>query len=66
MKLEINGQHTEISDNLTITGLLKSLEIDPGRVAVEVNLEIIKRDNFGEHQLNDGDAVEIVNFVGGG
>ena len=66
MKLVINGQETETNDNLTVTGLLESLEIDPGRVAVEVNLKIIKRDNFGEHQLNQGDAVEIVNFVGGG
>ncbi|MBL7031937.1 MAG: sulfur carrier protein ThiS [Nitrospira sp.] len=66
MKLVINGTDTEIEDNLTITGLLESLEIDPGRVAVEVNLKIIKRSDFGEQQLNEGDAIEIVNFVGGG
>ncbi|GBE03373.1 sulfur carrier protein ThiS [bacterium BMS3Abin09] len=66
MKLVINGTDTEIEDNLTITGLLESFEIDPNRVAVEVNLKIIKRSDFGEHQLNEGDTVEIVNFVGGG
>ena len=66
MKLQINGQDTETNDNLTITGLLESLEIDPGRVAVEVNLKVIKRADFGEQQLNEGDAIEIVNFVGGG
>ena len=66
MKLVINGNDTEIKDGLTITGMLESLEIDPGRVAVEVNLKIIKRADFGEHQLNEGDTVEIVNFVGGG
>ncbi|HDH34892.1 MAG TPA: sulfur carrier protein ThiS, partial [Nitrospirae bacterium] len=62
MKLVINGTDTEIEDNLTITGLLESFEIDPNRVAVEVNLKIIKRSDFGEHQLNEGDTVEIVNF----
>ena len=66
MKLKINGSDTDVNDGLTVTGLLKSLEIDPGRVAVEVNLKIIKRDDRDEHKLNEGDSVEIVNFVGGG
>ena len=66
MKLVINGKEMDLKDGLTVTGLLESLEIDPGRVAVEVNLKIIKRCDRGEHQLNDGDSVEIVNFVGGG
>ena len=66
MKLLVNGNDTDITDNLTITGLLESLEIDPGRVAVEVNLKIIKRCDFEEQKLNEGDLVEIVNFVGGG
>ena len=66
MRLIINGQEKEMLDGLTITGMLESLEIDPGRVAVEVNLKIIKRDDRDEHKLNEGDSVEIVNFVGGG
>jgi len=66
MKLKINGNDTEITDGLTVTGMLGSLGIDPNRVAVEVNLKVIKRCDLGEHQLNEGDAIEIVNFVGGG
>jgi len=66
MKLVINGKEMELNDGLTVTGLLESLEIDSGRVAVEVNLKIIKRCDFGEQKLNEGDSVEIVNFVGGG
>lgn len=66
MKLTINGQKTEINDGLTVTGLLESLEIDPGRVAVEVNLKIIKKCDYDSQVLNDNAAVEIVNFVGGG
>ncbi len=66
MRLKING---EIIDNLkaaTVTELLGELKIEPERVAVEVNLAIVKKTDYGSFNLNDGDTVEIVNFVGGG
>ena len=66
MKLTINGKEMDMQDGLTITGMLESLQIDPDRVAIEVNLKIIKRCDRGEYKLNDGDTIEIVNFVGGG
>ncbi len=66
MKLTINGSGTELKDGLTVKGLLESLEIEPARVAVEVNLNIIRKADFQGHVLKDGDSVEIVNFVGGG
>jgi sulfur carrier protein len=46
--------------------LLNELRIEPGQVAVEVNLSIIKKADYSTFRLNDGDKVEIVNFVGGG
>ena len=46
--------------------LLAQLEIDSRRVAVEHNLIVLKRDTFATTMVNDGDEVEIVNFVGGG
>ena len=66
MKLTVNGNQTEHNDSLTVEGLLRELDIEPGRVAVEVNLIIVKKDHYQDHVLNDGDSVEIVNFVGGG
>ncbi len=66
MKLTVNGNQTEHGDDLSVEGLLRELDIEPGRVAVEVNLKIIKKDHYQDHLLNDGDSVEIVNFVGGG
>ena len=66
MKLKINGTETELKEGLTVTGLLNTLKIDPGRVAVEVNLKIVKKCDYDKHTLNNGDEVEIVNFVGGG
>ncbi len=66
MKLTVNGNENEYKDDLTILGLLEVLDIEPGRVAVEVNINIIKKANYQEYLLKDGDSVEIVNFVGGG
>ncbi|MBI4826364.1 MAG: sulfur carrier protein ThiS [Nitrospirae bacterium] len=66
MKLKINGIESEVDESITIFCLLENLNIEPERVAVEINLKIIKRCNFNDHYLKEGDAVEIVNFVGGG
>lgn len=65
MKLTINGEEREVSGT-TIAELLGELKVIPERVAVEVNLTIIKRAEFGRFALREGDVVEVVNFVGGG
>jgi len=66
MRLTINGKILETSNVGTMMELLNELQIKPGQVAVEVNLSIIKRADYSTFRLNDGDKVEIVNFVGGG
>ena len=66
MNLQINGEKRQIPLSLTVTDLLKTLDIDSRQVAVEINRVIIKKREYDNHNLNDGDAVEIVNFVGGG
>jgi thiazole synthase len=50
----------------TIAAMLGELGLDPARVAVERNLEIVPRSTFGEVRVEDGDSFEIVHFVGGG
>lgn len=66
MTIQINGEAKEITDGLTVTQLLEELQIRPGRVVVELNRDILPRDNFGVTILKAGDALEIVHFVGGG
>jgi sulfur carrier protein len=66
MRLIVNGEIFETSNAGTIMELLNELRIEPGQVAVEVNLSIIKKADYPTFGLNDGDKVEIVNFVGGG
>ena len=66
VQITLNGEPFEIERPLSVVALLDKLEIDARRVAVEHNLPIIKRQRFPEVIVNDGDQVEIVNFVGGG
>ena len=66
MKLTINGEDREFSLNLTVAALLAELGMKPDRVAVELNREIVPRDRWPATQLNEGDRLEIVHFVGGG
>ena len=62
----LNGDPYELEQPLTIAELLTKLDIDPRRVAIEHNLSILKRLAFTQTILDEGDRVEIVNFVGGG
>lgn len=66
MKLRINGEEIEIPDGLTIQELLRHLKLFSGPVAVEQNQEVVPRDKHESTLLSEGDAVEIVHFVGGG
>ena len=66
MLVEINGENREILAGETISSLLKSLAIEPERVAVELDRKIVKRAQWDETLLRDGAQLEIVQFVGGG
>lgn len=56
----------ELPEGCTVAGLLDQVHADPGRVAVERNLDVVPRKTYGNTALADGDRVEIVTFVGGG
>jgi sulfur carrier protein len=66
MKIRVNGEEKQIADGLSLARLLEELQIRPGRVVVELNRDIVSRDTHGSTLLKDGDALEIVHFVGGG
>jgi sulfur carrier protein len=69
MKLQINGEERSFNDGpapLTLAALIEALGMKPDRVAVERNRNIVPRDRWAETQLQDGDRVEVVHFVGGG
>jgi thiamine biosynthesis protein ThiS len=66
MELTVNGEKKRTPDGLTVLGLLEFLKVEPQRVAVELNMEIVKKDKYGSTKIQDGDSLEIVSFMSGG
>jgi len=66
LTLTVNGETRRIHGGASIADLVRALELDPAKVAVEHNAEIAPRSRLAEIALADGDALEIVHFVGGG
>ena len=64
--IRVNGEHRRVPGGISIAGMLNELGLDPLRVAVERNLEIVPRSSVDEIRVEDGDDYEIVHFVGGG
>jgi len=66
IQVRLNGKTRDIERGHTVRSLLESLELHPGMVVVELNREILDRDAYGATDVSDGDALELVHFVGGG
>jgi thiamine biosynthesis protein ThiS len=66
MKLVVNGKPVELPDGSTVAALVSHLGVEPAKVAVERNQDVVPRRTWAEARLADGDQVEIVTFVGGG
>jgi len=66
MRIRINGEPKDLPDGLTVADLLGQLSLEPTRVAVERNKQIVRRTTFTETALADGDELEILTLVGGG
>lgn len=66
MRVRVNGEVRETAPDATVATLLASLGIDPRKVAVERNREIVPKSLYERTALGAGDALEVVQFVGGG
>jgi len=66
MNIILNGEKREVPDNTTVRGLLEQLNIQHQRVAVELNEMIVKKERYGSTVIRNGDALEVVSFMGGG
>ena len=66
IEILVNGELQKALDGQTILGLLEQLELDPARVAVELDRRIVKQPAWPETVLRPGAQLEIVQFVGGG
>ena len=66
VSLRINGEHRRVTAGISIADLALELGLEPAKVAVERNLEIVPRSQLADTVVEDGDEYEIVTFVGGG
>jgi len=67
VQVQINGEPREFSGRaLRLSELVERLSLAPQRIAVEVNRQIVRRADWEQTEVSDGDKVEIVHFVGGG
>jgi len=66
MNVIINGEKKDIKENITIYQLLTELNILDKVMAVAVNMEIVKKDNWKNYIIKENDKLELLQFVGGG
>jgi sulfur carrier protein len=66
MRLVVNGEERQVEPSTTVKQLLASLDLADTLVAVERNEEVVPRAQHESTELNEGDRVEVVHFVGGG
>ena len=66
IKIKINGKFLMINENLSLSIFLKQLKIPLKKVAIELNQEIIDKNNLRTIKLKNNDKIEIVHFIGGG
>jgi thiamine biosynthesis protein ThiS len=65
-QIQVNGESRKTKTGVTVADLLRELEIKPDRVAVELNLQVLDRQEFERRNLSEGDRIEIISFIGGG
>ncbi len=66
IQVHVNGKEREVRSGLSVHELVESFDLNPMLIVVELNREILSRNQFKDVQVLEGDAVELVHFVGGG
>jgi thiazole synthase len=66
VEIIVNGERRRVDEGTTVLSLLRELSLPMTRIAVERNLSLVRKAEFADTVLGDGDRLEIVTFVGGG
>ena len=66
MTIFINGEARMLDDGLTVASMLDALDLPKQRVAIELNRQVIRRQDWDSTRIADNDRIEVVHFVGGG
>ena len=66
MTIIVNGESRDFPDKMTLSSLMRELDIKVKVMAAAVNMEVVKKSDWDNRVLVDGDKVELLHFVGGG
>ena len=66
IEITVNGKSVEIETSMTVEQLLDTVDVPPNYLAVEVNAEVVPREDYTSQVVGPGDDVEVVTLVGGG
>ncbi len=66
IQITVNGQAVEIESSMTVEQLLDTVDVPPNYLAVEVNADVVPREDYTSKMVSAGDEVEVVTLVGGG
>lgn len=66
MQVKVNGEMRKIDENSTLYDVIHSLGLEERVMAAALNMQIVKKDSWNSAVLNDGDVIELLDFVGGG
>ncbi|MCC9602331.1 sulfur carrier protein ThiS [Stieleria sp. JC731] len=66
IKITVNGSAVELESEMSVEQLLDTVDVPPNYLAVEVNADVVPRENYSSVTVRDGDDVEVVTLVGGG
>jgi thiazole synthase len=66
LSITLNGSPHPLLHPTTLAALVESLQLEPAKIAIEINRSIIPRSRWAEQRVNEGDVMEVIQFVGGG
>jgi thiamine biosynthesis protein ThiS len=66
LRIEVNGETREVGQGATLSDLIQELSLVPERLAIERNRTVVRRADWPQTSLAEGDRIEIVHFIGGG
>ena len=64
--ITVNGEQKKFDSKISIAEIVAQFELDIEKIAIERNQEILHQENYSKTMIEDGDAIEIIHFVGGG
>ena len=66
MLILVNGENKDVNENINLSEIIKNLDLENKVMAVAINMEIVKKDNWNIHKIEENDKIELLQFVGGG